>query len=199
MIVNSSERIDAYRSPTGTHLWYTDGANRFPIPVPVFHDGIIYLSRGYRSGPYMALRPGGRGDVTRRTSSGASRPVRRTCRRSCSADGLLFMANDAGVLTAADAKTGERVWQHRTAGVFSASPVAAEGRIYFVSESGETIVMRASRQPVVLSRNDIGDAAWRRWRSRAAGSSFVRIAISWRSARNQPRRSRRVTGVPIVT
>jgi len=70
-------------------------------------------------------------------------------------DSLLFMANDAGVVTAIDAKTGERVWQHRTPGVFSASPIAAEGRIYFVSESGETIVMRAARTPELLAQNDL--------------------------------------------
>ena len=64
---------------------------------------------------------------------------------------------DAGVITAVDAKTGERVWQERTGGVFSASPVAADGKVYFVSESGETIVVRASRTPEILARNDIGE------------------------------------------
>jgi len=102
------------------------------------------------------MRPGGRGDVT------ASHVVWRveTGAPYVSSlvfwDGLLFMANDAGVVTAIDAKNGERVWQHRTPGVFSASPIAAEGRIYFVSESGETIVMRAARTPEVLAQNDLG-------------------------------------------
>ena len=155
VIVNSSERIDAYALADGKHLWHTDGANRFPIPVPVFHDGILYLTRGYRSGPYMAMRPGGRGDVTSshvvwRVETGAP-----YVSSLVFWDSLLFMANDAGVVTAVDAKTGERVWQHRTPGVFSASPIAAEGRIYFVSESGETIVMRAARTPEVLAQNDL--------------------------------------------
>jgi outer membrane protein assembly factor BamB len=63
IVVNSSERIDGYDLKTGTHLWHVGESNRFPIPTPVFHDGVVYASRGYRSGPYMAIRPGGRGDV----------------------------------------------------------------------------------------------------------------------------------------
>jgi outer membrane protein assembly factor BamB len=71
------------------------------------------------------------------------------------AEGLLFMAGDVGVVTCIDAKTGERVWQERTDGIFTASPVAADGRIYLFSEPGETIVMRAARKPEVLARNRI--------------------------------------------
>ena len=65
LIVNSSERVDAYDPRNGTLLWYTGGTNRFPIPMPVFHNGVIYMSRGYRSSPYMAIRPGGRGDISK--------------------------------------------------------------------------------------------------------------------------------------
>jgi outer membrane protein assembly factor BamB len=157
VIVNSSERLDAYDARTGAHLWFTGDANRFPIPMPVVHEGIIYATRGYRSGPYSAIRPGGRGDITRshvvwHVDTGAP-----YVSSVVYAGGLLFMANDAGVITAVDAATGARVWQERTGGVFSASPVAADGRVYFVSESGETIVVRAGREPVILARNDIGE------------------------------------------
>jgi outer membrane protein assembly factor BamB len=68
------------------------------------------------------------------------------------------MANDVGVLTAIDAKSGERVWQERTAGVFSASPVAADGKVYFVSETGETTVL-STAGPSIIARNDIGERA----------------------------------------
>ena len=58
-------------------------------------------------------------------------------------DGLLYMAGDVGVLSAIDATTGQRVWQERTGGVFTASPVAADGKIYLLSEDGQTIVLAA--------------------------------------------------------
>lgn len=159
LIVNSSERIDAYDPATGRALWYTGEANRFPIPTPVVHDGIVYASRGYRSGPYMAIRTGGTGDVS------ASHVVWRvpTGAPYVSSllyyDGVVYMANDVGVLTAVDAKSGERLWQHRVEGVFSASPVGGGGHVYFVSENGDTIVVKAGRTPAIVSRNAVGERA----------------------------------------
>jgi outer membrane protein assembly factor BamB len=72
-------------------------------------------------------------------------------------DGLLYMTNEVGVVTCADARTGEPVWRHRLGGVFFASPVAGGGHIYMASETGETFVLRAGRQPRVLARNDLGE------------------------------------------
>lgn len=74
-------------------------------------------------------------------------------------DGIVYMANDVGVLTAVDAATGERVWQERVDGVFSASPVAGGGHVYFVSENGDTVVVKAGRTPQVVARNAIGERA----------------------------------------
>jgi outer membrane protein assembly factor BamB len=69
------------------------------------------------------------------------------------------MANDVGVLTAVDAATGERTWQERVDGVFSASPVAGAGHVYFVSENGDTVVLKAGKTPQVVARNSIGERA----------------------------------------
>ena len=114
------------------------------------------MSRGYRSGPYMAIRPGGRGDISSshvvwQVNTGA--PYISSLVYDA---GLIYMANDVGALTAVDAASGAKVWQERVEGIFSASPVAADGKIYFVSETGETIVVRSGRQPAVIARNDIG-------------------------------------------
>lgn len=157
LIVNSNERLDAYDPATGEWLWHTGETNRFPIPVPAYHEGVVYTSRGYRSGPYLAIKPGGRGDITGthvlwRVATGAP-----YVSSLVYADGLLYMANDAGVLTAADAANGERVWQERVGGVFSASPVAADGRVYFVAENGQTVVVKTGRPPTIVARNDIGE------------------------------------------
>jgi outer membrane protein assembly factor BamB len=119
------------------------------------HDGVIYLSRGYRSGPYAALRPGGRGDISKshvvwHVPTGAP-----YISSLVHYNGLIYMAGDVGVVTCVDAKTGERVWRERLGGVYTASPVAADGKVYLLSESGETIVLRAGRKPDVLARNTI--------------------------------------------
>jgi outer membrane protein assembly factor BamB len=157
LIVNSSARVDAYEPATGKLLWFTGEPRQTPIPSAVFHDGRIYLSRGYRNSDYMAIRPGGRGDVTRthvewQAPSGASYVP-----SIVHYDGLLYMTNEVGVVTCADARTGERVWRHRLGGVFFASPVAADGKIYMASETGETFVLRAGRTPEVLAQNDLGE------------------------------------------
>jgi outer membrane protein assembly factor BamB len=157
LVVNSNQRIDAYDPRTGAPLWHVGGPNQFPIPVPAFSDGVLYLSRGYRSGPYMAVKPGGRGDVTAshvvwQTPTGA--PYISSLVHD---GGLIYMASDVGAVTVLDAATGQRVWQQRVAGVFTASPVAADGKVYFVSETGEVTVIRAGRQPEIIARNDIGE------------------------------------------
>ena len=71
--------------------------------------------------------------------------------------GVIYMANDVGAITAVEAETGRKLWQERVNGIFSASPVAADGKIYFVSETGETIVLKSGREPLILARNDIGE------------------------------------------
>lgn len=72
-------------------------------------------------------------------------------------EGLLYMANDAGIVSCIDPATGQKVWQERTPGIFTASPVAADGKIYLQSETGETIVLQAGREARVLARNPIGE------------------------------------------
>ena len=157
LLVNSSQRIDAYDPLTGKLLWYTGSERQTPIPSAVFHDGRIYLSRGYRNSDYMAIRPGGSGDVTKthvewQAASGASYVPSIVYH-----DGLLYMTNEVGVVTCADASTGERVWRHRLDGVFFASPVVGNGRVYLVSETGTTFVLRAGRKPEVLAQNSLGE------------------------------------------
>ena len=157
LIVNSSQRVDAYDPRTGTALWHVGGQNQFPIPSPTFDNGVIYLSRGYRSGPYMAVRAGGRGDVN------ASHVVWQAATGApyisslVHTGGLIYMASDVGGVTILDAGTGQRVWQQRIEGVFSASPVAGDGKVYFVTEGGSTVVIGGGRQPAILARNELGE------------------------------------------
>ena len=173
VVVNSSAGLAGHNLGTGEVLWRFDEANRFPIPMPAAHDGIIYTSRGYRSSPFMAIRPGGKGDITNshvvwRVPSGApyiSSPVHY--------HGLIYMVGDVGVLTVTDAKNGERVFQERIGGVYSASPVAADGKVYLVSEDGETIVLSAGRTPAILSRNRL-DARQLASPAIAGGRLFIR-------------------------
>ena len=155
LIVNSSARLDAFDPLTGAHLWHTGGSNQFPVPVASYADGAIYTSRGYRSGPYMKIRPGGRGDITDTHVEWHVPTGAPYVSSILYYDGLVYMANGGGIITCIDAETGENVWQERLGGVYTASPLAADGRVYFFSETGETLVLAAGRDPVVLARNDL--------------------------------------------
>jgi outer membrane protein assembly factor BamB len=150
MIVNSSERIDAYSPADGKLLWHAGSERQTPIPTPVSHGGVIYMSRGYRNSDYLALLPGG--EIKWQTPGGASYVP-----SILHYQGLLYMTNEIGVVTCADAASGARVWRHRLGGIFFASPVAGDGKIYMTSETGETFVLRAGRSPDVLAVNDIGE------------------------------------------
>ena len=102
--MNSSVGIEAYDPLTGRALWHFNEPNQFPIPVAMHHDGVIYLSRGYRSGPYAAIRPGGRGDISKshvlwHVPTGAP-----YISSLVYYDGLIYMAGDVGVVTCVDAQ-----------------------------------------------------------------------------------------------
>jgi outer membrane protein assembly factor BamB len=155
ILINTSAGLEAISADTGEDRWRVVEDNRFPIPVATLADGMIYTTRGYRSGPYVAIRPGGQGDVSGshvawRVPTGAP-----YISSLIHYQGLIYTAGELGVVTCLDAKTGEKVWQERVGGVFTASPVAADGRIYLLSETGETVVLKAGRTLEVLSRNKL--------------------------------------------
>jgi outer membrane protein assembly factor BamB len=157
LIINSSERIDAYNPVNGESLWYAGSQRQTPVPSPVFHNGVIYLSRGYRNSDFMAIRPGGQGDVSSsniiwRVPSGASYVP-----SILYYEGLLYVTNEVGIVTCTDAETGKQVWRQRLGGIFFASPVAGDGKIYMVSETGETFVLKAGRAPVILAQNNLDE------------------------------------------
>jgi len=155
LIVNSSAGVESFDPATGKSLWTYPEVNRFPIPVAMVDNGMLYLSRGYRSSPYMAIKLGGRGDITNshvawRVATGGP-----YVSSLVHYQGVIYMSTDNGILSAVDASNGERLWQERVAGVFSASPIAGDGKIYFVSEAGETIVLKAGRTFEIVSRNKL--------------------------------------------
>jgi outer membrane protein assembly factor BamB len=156
LIVNSSERIDAINPLNGELLWYAGNKRQTPVPSPVFHNGLIYLSRGYRNSDFIAIRPGGKGDasgnIVWRASAGASYVP-----SILYYEGLIYVSNEVGIVTCADAGTGQTVWRQRLGGIFFASPVAGDGKVYMVSETGETYVLRAGRTAEVLAKNELNE------------------------------------------
>ncbi|MDO8795768.1 MAG: PQQ-binding-like beta-propeller repeat protein, partial [Vicinamibacterales bacterium] len=135
-------RTVAYDPLTGGEVWqvsYGDGFSN--VPRPVAGHGLVYLATGFQQPSLMAVRLGGTGDVTKtHVAWTLSRGAPHTPSPVLAGDELYFVT-DAGVASCVDARTGRVLWQQRMNGNFSASPVAADGRVYFQSEEGETTVI----------------------------------------------------------
>ena len=155
LVVNSSARIDAFDPSTGEPLWHAGEDNRVPVPTPVFHDGVLYATRGYSSGPYMAVKPGGRGDVSGTHVNWLVKTGAPYVSSILYYGGLLYMVNETGIASCVDAADGKTLWRERFGGVFSASPVAADGKVYLINEAGEAFVLEAGRELKILKRNHL--------------------------------------------
>ncbi len=147
-----------YDPLTGRELWRVEErTNHSASTRPVAGFGLVFLPTGFPKGELLAVRPDGRGDVTqthvawRLTRGVPNKPS------VLLVDDLLYMTTDAGVASAVEARTGAVVWTGRIGGTHSASPVHADGRVYFFSEDGKTIVVQAGRAFKVLAENQLGD------------------------------------------
>lgn len=162
IIVTGGDIVTGHDPATGKELWRANGLNPTNDPwyrivaSPVVNGDLVYAPTRVR--PMLALRTGGRGDVT--TShrvwsfdNGPDVPTPVT-------DGtLLYVVNDKGIVWALDARTGKAVYgpERLKPATYSASPVLADGRIYVTNEDGLTSVFKAGPKFELLAENDLGD------------------------------------------
>ena len=159
LIVNSSRWIDAYDPRTGQPRWRAGSTVELAIAMPVYEDGVVYSTRGYSSGPSLSVDTGGSGDVNG-THVRWLQPTRAPYVSSLLLyRGLLYMATENGILTITNPDTGDPVARTRLTGVYTASPVAADGHVYLLNEDGETVVLAAGPDARVVSRNALGERA----------------------------------------
>jgi outer membrane protein assembly factor BamB len=124
----------------------------------VFGHGLVYISTGFQAPSLLAVRPDGTGDVTgTHVAWTLARAAPHTPSPLLVGDEL-FVVSDLGVASCLDAKTGELRWRQRLGGNFSASPVFADGRIYFQSEEGMTTVIAPGTTFVKLAVNEVDGA-----------------------------------------
>ena len=162
IVVSGGDCVTGHDAATGRELWRGNGFNPQKDPAyrviasPVVHDGVVYTPTRVR--PLQAFRAGGRGDITESHrlwafQNGPDVPTPVT-------DGTYFyVVNDRGIVWCLDAKTGKEIWgsQRIKHGIYSASPVLADSRIYVTNEDGLTTVLRAGPKFEVLAENDLED------------------------------------------
>lgn len=146
----------AYDPLTGEQVWRVRHGGMNAAAPPLFGHGLVYINTADGGFREFAVDPKGTGDLTSKViwKQQQGMPVR--CAPLLIGD-LLFMVNEAGILSCLDAANGEMVWKHRLGGHYSASPVYAGGHIYFVSEDGDMPVMAATRQYEPLATNHLDD------------------------------------------
>ena len=167
-LVTNGQKVRAYDPATGALLWTLGPNSEVIVATPVVGDGMVFVTAGYPPvRPVYAIRPGQRGDLTLPDGKRASAAVAWSHARGGTYiptpilyRGHLYTCNNNGILTCYRADTGEQVYQTRLgqAGAsFSASPVAADGRIYFPSETGEVFVLRAGPEYGLLATNTMDE------------------------------------------
>jgi outer membrane protein assembly factor BamB len=139
-------------------LWRVRNTNGFSVvPRPVFTQGLLVVTTDYDFPKLYAIRPGGEGDVTAtHLAWQIGRGAPSTPSPLAVGDELYFVS-DAGIATCADARTGKVHWNERLGGGFSASPVYADGRVYFQNEEGVAYVVRAGKTFDLLAKNELGE------------------------------------------
>jgi outer membrane protein assembly factor BamB len=148
----------AYDPLTGKEIWRLEERGQHSASTrPVIGHGMIFFPTGFSAGQLFAVRTGGKGLIT---DTHVAWKIKRGVSNKPSIlliDDLIYMINDAGIASCIDAKTGELIWQNRIGGEFSASPVYADGKVWFFSEDGKTTVIKPGRTFELLAENRLED------------------------------------------
>jgi outer membrane protein assembly factor BamB len=167
-------RAVSYEPRTGKELWqvrYGDGFSN--VPRPVYGNGLVFICTGFQQPSLLAVRLDGRGDVTKSHIAWTlKRGVSLTPSPLLVGDEL-YMVSDNGIASCIDAKTGAPYWQVRLGGNHSASPIYADGRIYFLSEEGESVVIAPGKEFKAIAKNQL-DGPTLASMAVSKGSIFVR-------------------------
>ena len=155
LVVMGGNQLDAYDPRTGEQLWYLPNiVGGRTVSGPTYANGLIYVTQG-KAGPLLAVKAGGKGEISRDAIQW--RHEQGTPDTCCPVawEDLLFTITDRGVARCYDATTGHLKWTERVPGDYKASPLAAEGRIYFLNTAGLCTVVSASPRFHRLAENQI--------------------------------------------
>ena len=162
IVITGGDVVTGHDTNNGRELWRANGLNpdndgsQRIVASPVIHGDMIFAPS--RERPMLALKPGGRGDVS--TShvlwsfmNGPDVPTPVTDGR------YLYVINDRGIMWCLDAKSGQQVYgrQRLRSATYSGSPVLADGKIYVTDEDGVTSVVQAGPNFALLAENDFGE------------------------------------------
>ncbi|MBK8315644.1 MAG: PQQ-binding-like beta-propeller repeat protein [Acidobacteria bacterium] len=152
----------------GNALWRLTGMSSMAIPMPFAYDGLLYLDGG-RGGPLFALRPGAAGDISLGKDETSNKYVVWSQPRGgtylptpVAYEGGIYALTETGILTRFDARTGKQTYKTRidpAATAFTTSPWAYNGKLFCLSEEGQTFVIAAGETFKLLHVNELDEMA----------------------------------------
>jgi outer membrane protein assembly factor BamB len=155
MLSAGAKAAYGYDPINGRELWKVQYNDWSAAPRPLCANGLAYFVTGLSRAEMLAVKTDGSGDVT---DTGIAWKLKTHVGKYASpilVDGLIYTAAEESFLTCIDAATGEVVWTERIGGKYAASPVYADGRLYFCSQEGKTTVVRPGRKLEVLAVNTL--------------------------------------------
>jgi outer membrane protein assembly factor BamB len=167
LVTNAPKFIRGYDPKTGKELWRLGRSSNITAPTPVFDGDLIVVMSGRRpNAPIFVLKAGAQGDITLPEGATSGGSIVWTKEKAGSYmptpivyGGQLYVLKNQGILTCYDLRTGELRYEQRLPDVtsgFSASPVAADGKLYLPSEDGEILIVKAGPSFALVGRNPMG-------------------------------------------
>jgi outer membrane protein assembly factor BamB len=197
LVTNASNFVRGYDPRTGTELWRLGRSSKITAPTPIAAGDLVIVASGRApERPIIAVRAGARGDITPGDGQASSAAVAWSkvgrgpyMPTPLAYQGILYVLANNGVFDAYDLQTGEEIYRQRLPVVgsgFSASPIAADGKIYLSNEDGEILVVQAGRTFKLLATNSMGELLMAT-PALSNGTMFVRSSTSLFAVANTDR------------
>lgn len=183
MISNSSAGCFAYEPLTGKEVWRVIRGAESTVPMPVYENGVIYYYTGYmvddeapNYSELLAVNPDGEGDITATNILWKKRDNQNTNQilTPVIRDGLIYTINTKNMMMCIDAISGKELWTEREMANYNASPVYADGKVWFFSVKGDVVVLTPGRDLAVASRFTMDSGIW-------ATPAFLRNSVILRT------------------
>ena len=159
LLLNGEFGLNAYDPATGKDLWFCEAFKGRGEPLPAFANGLLYVVSGQPGNTYV-VKPGGSGNVT---ATHRIRDAKRIGGRDLPSPTVvgdyLVICSMSGMLTIYDAKTSQPFFTERLGSQVSASPLVANGLVYFQMENGEVIVIKPGKTLDIIARNKVDSAS----------------------------------------
>lgn len=160
MVLSGSKCTASYDPRTGRQHWIVDGPTDQFVASMVYTDGMFMITGGYPTLHTLGIRPGGAGNVSKTHVAWHIRRDAAYVPSPIAAGKYFFLVSDKGTASCLAARTGKVTWRKQLGRHHSASPVSAEGRLYFLDDDGTTFVLEAGPKFRLIAKNPLKEPCY---------------------------------------